>query len=134
MISERVILMLSYEELKNGILNNDSRYQRNTSLQAESSFSNSQLNTLDIVLSTILIIVLCCGIPFLVAKFSKKHWSFKKRRIFIVCNAIISYLIIAAIKIILDPANAAPPNIAAVAIWSFVASSVFQHYHPESKK
>ena len=50
--------MLSYEELKNGVLNNDSRYQRNTSLQAESSFSNSQLNTLDIVLSMILIIVL----------------------------------------------------------------------------
>lgn len=124
--------MLSYEELKNGIFN--TRYQRGASVPMESPASDFQLGMLSILLGTALIIVLYCGVPFLVAKFSKKQWSVKKRRAFVVCNAVLSYFIIAGIKIILDPVNAAPPSIAAAAFWSFVASALFQRYHPESKK
>ena len=132
--------MLSYEGLKTRtfIANNtagpEPLYMTDTSSQVESATPNYWFGMLDIVLSTILIIALYCGVPFLIAKFSKKQWSIKRRRIFIVCNAIISYLIIAGIKIILDSENATPPNIAATVFWSFVASAIFQHYHPESKK
>lgn len=132
--------MLSYEGLKTRtfIANNtagpEPLYMTDTSSQVESATPNYWFGMLDIVLSTILIIALYCGVPFLIAKFSKKQWSIKRKRIFIVCNAIISYLIIAGIKIILDSENATPPNIAATVFWSFVASAIFQHYHPESKK
>lgn len=124
--------MRLYEELKTGVF--DDRYQRSLSMQTEPTATDFGLNILDIFLSTFLVVALYCGIPFLVAKFSKKQWSVKKRRAFVVCNAVISYFIIAGIKIILDPVNAAPPNIAAAAFWSFVASTLFQRYHPESKK
>ena len=132
--------MFSYEGLKTStfIASNtagpEPLYMTDTSSQVESATPNYWFGMLDIVLSTILIVALYCGVPFLVAKLSKRQWSIKRRRIFIVCNAIISYLIIAGIKIILDSENATPPNIAATVFWSFVASTIFQHYHPESKK
>lgn len=100
----------------------------------ESQTESSSAFVLDIFLSTALAIFLYCGIPFLVAKFSKKPWSTKKRRIFIVCNAVISYFIIALIKYALNPVNASAPNMSATVFWSFVASYIFKCYHPESKK
>lgn len=131
--------MLSYDEMIEkygnaplinetvGPSENDLLYQQTVSQQSAFSY-------LDIFLSTAFAVALYCGIPFLVAKFSKKPWSTKKRRIFIICNAVISYFIIALIKYALDPMNASAPNMAATVLWSFVASYIFKSYHPESKK
>lgn len=88
---------------------------------------------LDLVLSTTLAVALYCGVPFLIAKFSKKQWSPRKRQIFIICNAIIAYFLIMLLKYAMNPVSAAPPNIAATVFWSFVATHIFKCYHPESK-
>lgn len=127
--------MLSYEEFKNLDTNSNSvNYgpEAPPNLPVSNPAAEYSYGIINYILGTAIAILLYLGIPFLVAKLSKRKWSRKARIIFIICNAIISYYLIIFLKYLLGDPNTT--NAYAAAIWSWVANYIFQQIHPESKK